>query len=225
MTDFPPFPSHAYSSCFIISHAHLDHVNGLVLSAGSLQGPRKRICASLHALKFLETIFADRIWPNLASWDADDAAHKLLYDPCVQNISSPQTLFLFNMSNAGCKYIQIKFRRGLQDGLPRRFSQGDARLAREDRRHARGLRVDDLLHPTRPFGPRVPLLRRRLPRQPRAPQESADDGRLARGGTQDTHHALQHLHRMFLAVRPARRAALRPPQPRAPRGRTRRPCD
>ncbi|KAI0005867.1 cyclic-AMP phosphodiesterase [Russula compacta] len=67
--------------CFIISHAHLDHVNGLILSAGSLQGSRKRICASLHALKSLETIFADRIWPNLASWDADDAAYKLLYDP------------------------------------------------------------------------------------------------------------------------------------------------
>ncbi|KAI0295495.1 cAMP phosphodiesterases class-II-domain-containing protein [Russula brevipes] len=67
--------------CFIISHAHLDHINGLVLSAGSLQGPRKRVCAPLHALNTLETIFSDRIWPNLASWDADDAAHKLLYDP------------------------------------------------------------------------------------------------------------------------------------------------
>ncbi|KAH9966498.1 cyclic-AMP phosphodiesterase, partial [Russula dissimulans] len=67
--------------CFLISHAHLDHVNGLVLSAGSLQGPRKRVCAPLHTLKTLETIFADRIWPNLASWDADDAAYKLLYDP------------------------------------------------------------------------------------------------------------------------------------------------
>jgi cAMP phosphodiesterase len=70
-------------SCFIISHAHLDHVNGLILSAGSLPGPRKRVCASLSTLKSLETIFADRIWPNLASWDTDDAAYKLLYDPCV----------------------------------------------------------------------------------------------------------------------------------------------
>jgi len=39
------------------------------------------VCAPLHTLKTLETIFADRIWPNLASWDADDAAYKLLYDP------------------------------------------------------------------------------------------------------------------------------------------------
>ena len=70
-------------SCFIISHAHLDHVNGLILSAGSLSGPRKRICASLSTLKSLETIFGDRIWPNLASWDTDDAAYKLLYDSYV----------------------------------------------------------------------------------------------------------------------------------------------
>ena len=76
---FPSLPR----SCFIISHAHLDHVNGLVLSAGSLLGPRKRVCAPQSTLKTLETIFSDRIWPNLASWDADDAAYKLLYDPCV----------------------------------------------------------------------------------------------------------------------------------------------
>jgi hypothetical protein len=79
------FPSpHPRSRCFVISHAHLDHVNGLVLSAGSLQGPRKRVCAPQYTLKTLETIFADRIWPSLASWDADDAAYKLLYDPCVR---------------------------------------------------------------------------------------------------------------------------------------------
>jgi 3',5'-cyclic-nucleotide phosphodiesterase len=81
MTDFLLLPS--LRSCFIISHAHLDHVNGLILSAGSLPGPRKRVCASLSTLKSLETIFGDRIWPNLASWDTDDAAYKLLYDPCV----------------------------------------------------------------------------------------------------------------------------------------------
>ncbi|KAI0282146.1 cAMP phosphodiesterases class-II-domain-containing protein [Russula aff. rugulosa BPL654] len=72
---------YSFIHCFIISHAHLDHVNGLILSAGSLSGSRKRVCASLSTLKTLETIFADRIWPNLASWDADDAAYKLLYDP------------------------------------------------------------------------------------------------------------------------------------------------
>ncbi|KAF8275201.1 cAMP phosphodiesterases class-II-domain-containing protein [Lactarius quietus] len=65
--------------CFLISHAHLDHVAGLILSAGSLQGCRKRVCAPPSALKTLETIFSDRIWPNLASWDENDAPFKLLY--------------------------------------------------------------------------------------------------------------------------------------------------
>ncbi|KAI0252261.1 cAMP phosphodiesterases class-II-domain-containing protein [Lactifluus subvellereus] len=72
--------------CFLISHAHLDHVNGLVLSAGSLDSSekrRKRVCAPLKALKVLETIFSDRVWPNLASWNADNAAYKFLYDPTI----------------------------------------------------------------------------------------------------------------------------------------------
>ncbi|KAI0273851.1 cAMP phosphodiesterases class-II-domain-containing protein [Gloeopeniophorella convolvens] len=67
--------------CFLISHAHLDHVNGLILSAGSFNGPRKRIHAAQRALECLETVFSDRVWPNLASWDVNDDAHKLLYDP------------------------------------------------------------------------------------------------------------------------------------------------
>jgi hypothetical protein len=70
-------------SSFLISHAHLDHVAGLILSAGSLHGCRKRVCAPPSALKTLETIFSDRIWPNLASWDEDDAPFKLLYRPYV----------------------------------------------------------------------------------------------------------------------------------------------
>lgn len=66
-------------SCFLITHAHLDHVNGLVISAGSLAGPRKRVYALKQTLEDLESIFSDRIWPNLASWDEEDDEHKLLY--------------------------------------------------------------------------------------------------------------------------------------------------
>ncbi|KAJ7168116.1 cyclic-AMP phosphodiesterase [Mycena crocata] len=66
--------------CFLISHAHLDHINSLVISAGSLGGPRKRLCAAKQTLADLESVFADRIWPRLASWNsADDDDHKLLY--------------------------------------------------------------------------------------------------------------------------------------------------
>ncbi|KAJ6618282.1 hypothetical protein B0H10DRAFT_2164196 [Mycena sp. CBHHK59/15] len=65
--------------CFLISHAHLDHVNSLVISAGSLGGPRKRLFAAKQTLEDLESVFSDRIWPNLASWSENDDNHKLLY--------------------------------------------------------------------------------------------------------------------------------------------------
>ncbi|KAI0057120.1 hypothetical protein BV25DRAFT_1863869 [Artomyces pyxidatus] len=71
---------YSYIRGFLITHGHLDHVNGLVLSAGSLHGPRKHVYAAHHTLLDLETIFSDRVWPNLASWDANDDAFKLLYD-------------------------------------------------------------------------------------------------------------------------------------------------
>ncbi|KAJ7684734.1 cyclic-AMP phosphodiesterase [Mycena polygramma] len=82
--------------CFLISHAHLDHVNSLVISAGSLSGPRKRLCAAEQTLADLESVFSDRIWPNLASWNEDDDDHKLLYtildmndayQPLIPNVS------------------------------------------------------------------------------------------------------------------------------------------
>ncbi|KAI0306731.1 cAMP phosphodiesterases class-II-domain-containing protein [Multifurca ochricompacta] len=91
--DLSSYQVYSLIHCFLISHAHLDHVNGLILSAGALHGHRKRVCASLHALKSLETIFADRIWPNLASWDANDAVYKLLYDPLKFDDENYRTIF------------------------------------------------------------------------------------------------------------------------------------
>ncbi|EEB94825.1 hypothetical protein MPER_06300, partial [Moniliophthora perniciosa FA553] len=75
-----------------IRHAHLDHINGLVISAGTLEGPRKRVYGVKKALEDLETIFADRIWPNLASWKEDDDDYKLLYSAVSAN-GSYQTIF------------------------------------------------------------------------------------------------------------------------------------
>jgi hypothetical protein len=77
-----------YLRSFLITHAHLDHCSSLILSAGSFTGSRKTIYAAHQTLKDLEGVFADRIWPNLASWDKDDEPYKLLYSPSV-------TLLLF----------------------------------------------------------------------------------------------------------------------------------
>ncbi|KLO12011.1 hypothetical protein SCHPADRAFT_905529 [Schizopora paradoxa] len=68
---------------FLVSHAHLDHVMGLILLAGTVGGPRKSIRSTRQVLEDLEeSIFRpSRIWPNLASWNKDDADHMYLYDP------------------------------------------------------------------------------------------------------------------------------------------------
>ncbi|KAJ7285995.1 cAMP phosphodiesterases class-II-domain-containing protein [Mycena rebaudengoi] len=77
---------YSFVRCFLISHAHLDHVNSLVISAGSLGGSRKRLFAAQKTLQDLEScVFSDRIWPNLASWNEDDEDHKLLYTALGMN--------------------------------------------------------------------------------------------------------------------------------------------
>lgn len=65
--------------CFLVTHAHLDHINSLVVSAGSLRGCRKRVYGLKQTLQDLELVFSDRIWPNLASWKEEDDEVKLLY--------------------------------------------------------------------------------------------------------------------------------------------------
>ncbi|KAF8644150.1 hypothetical protein AX16_008677 [Volvariella volvacea WC 439] len=70
---------YSFIRAFLISHAHLDHISGLVLSAGSLSGPRRRVYGASCTLKDLECVFSDRIWPNLASWNESDESYKLLY--------------------------------------------------------------------------------------------------------------------------------------------------
>jgi hypothetical protein len=68
------------SRCYLITHSHLDHVNGLVLSAGSMGG-QKSIHARKQTIKDLEVIFADRLWPKLASHKKEDANAMLVYSP------------------------------------------------------------------------------------------------------------------------------------------------
>ncbi|EGN96145.1 hypothetical protein SERLA73DRAFT_185733, partial [Serpula lacrymans var. lacrymans S7.3] len=70
---------YSFVQCFLLTHAHLDHINSLVLSAGSLLGPSKRIYGASQTLKDVELVFSDRLWPNLATWDENDESYKLLY--------------------------------------------------------------------------------------------------------------------------------------------------
>ncbi|KAF5391943.1 hypothetical protein D9757_001680 [Collybiopsis confluens] len=76
---------YSFVRAFLITHAHLDHISSLVLSAGSLGGERKRVYALKETLKDLEGVFNWRTWPNLASYAEDDENFKLLYSPLVPN--------------------------------------------------------------------------------------------------------------------------------------------
>lgn len=77
-------PSERVISAFLITHAHLDHIMGLVLLAGTLHGGRKSLMGATQTLKDLESVFQpSRVWPNLASWERNDSDHLYLYDPYV----------------------------------------------------------------------------------------------------------------------------------------------
>lgn len=71
------------SRSYLITHAHMDHINGLILAAGSLSGCTRRIHAVHQTLNDIESVFSDRLWPNLATWNTDDDAAALLYSECV----------------------------------------------------------------------------------------------------------------------------------------------
>ena len=49
------------------------------MSAGTLGGSSKRIYGTPQTLKDLETIFSDRIWPRLATYDETNPSFRLFY--------------------------------------------------------------------------------------------------------------------------------------------------
>ena len=81
---FPPLGT------YLIFYAHLDHVLSLVLLAGSFSGSRKSVRGSRDCLEDLHSIFEpSQIWPNLASWNPEDADYLHLYDPTLPIGESP----------------------------------------------------------------------------------------------------------------------------------------
>ncbi|KAG6332397.1 hypothetical protein ID866_6691 [Astraeus odoratus] len=74
-------PSTVYSNvkCFLLTHAHLDHISSLVMSAGTIGGGSKCIYGSPQTLQDLETVFSGRIWPRLAGYDENNPLIRLIY--------------------------------------------------------------------------------------------------------------------------------------------------
>lgn len=84
-----PFTVYSNVQCFLITHAHLDHISSLVVSAGTMGGGRKFIYGSPQTLKDLETIFSGRTWPKLAGYDEDDPVFRLIYRASVLDTFLP----------------------------------------------------------------------------------------------------------------------------------------
>lgn len=58
----------SFAHSFLLTHAHLDHILGLVLGSASLPGKRK-VFGLRPTLENLKDVFNGKIWPKLASFD------------------------------------------------------------------------------------------------------------------------------------------------------------
>lgn len=117
-------PGLSFERCFLISHAHFDHISGLVLSAGSLSGGRKRVYALKNTLDSIASVFNDRLWPNLASFDERDERSKLHLCPSVSTPFPgfvPNVIFACSLRLGQPRYTQIHASVSV---LPLRLSHG-----------------------------------------------------------------------------------------------------
>ena len=61
----------SFTKGFLISHAHLDHICGMVLGCASLPG-KKSVWGLKPTLENIMQLFDGKIWPKLASWDNEE---------------------------------------------------------------------------------------------------------------------------------------------------------
>ncbi|GJJ12460.1 hypothetical protein Clacol_006702 [Clathrus columnatus] len=80
---------------YFITHAHLDHISGLVLSAGTFpKKHRQRIAALNNVLEDIEGVFSGKIWPKLANRNEQDASDNISYLLTSNDKTKRQFLFL-----------------------------------------------------------------------------------------------------------------------------------
>ncbi|KAH9925264.1 cyclic-AMP phosphodiesterase [Fomitopsis serialis] len=70
---------YSWIKCFSVSHAHLDHISGLALTASTLKGKRT-VFGARRCLQNIENLFSGQLWPRLASWKEDDNVPLLLQE-------------------------------------------------------------------------------------------------------------------------------------------------
>ena len=62
---------------YLITHAHMDHINSMVICAGSIPGGPRRVFAVHDTLLDIQDVFSGRLWPNLGTWD--EGAQDMFY--------------------------------------------------------------------------------------------------------------------------------------------------
>ncbi|KDQ13130.1 hypothetical protein BOTBODRAFT_395355 [Botryobasidium botryosum FD-172 SS1] len=77
---------YSFIRTFLITHAHMDHICGLVLGAGSQGGPVRNIVAIESVIVTLEGVFNGRLWPRLAVRQSEPAPNSFYrYKPIATN--------------------------------------------------------------------------------------------------------------------------------------------
>jgi len=89
---------YSFIRTFLITHAHMDHVCGLVLGAGSQGGPVRHIVGLESVILTLEGAFNGRLWPRLAVRQSEPAPSSFYrykpitttdsYTPVAPNLSA-----------------------------------------------------------------------------------------------------------------------------------------
>ncbi|KAI5474439.1 cAMP-specific phosphodiesterase [Pseudohyphozyma bogoriensis] len=59
-----------YIRCFTVSHAHLDHCQGLVISSGAALNARP-LYGTFRTLANMDRMFDGGVWPRLVGWESD----------------------------------------------------------------------------------------------------------------------------------------------------------
>ncbi|GAA5833377.1 hypothetical protein JCM11251_003477 [Rhodosporidiobolus azoricus] len=56
-------------SCFAITHAHLDHIAGLIISSAACRPPPKPVYGIKRTIENIEKLMDGGVWPMLGGWD------------------------------------------------------------------------------------------------------------------------------------------------------------
>ncbi|GAA5858238.1 hypothetical protein JCM8547_005704 [Rhodosporidiobolus lusitaniae] len=56
-------------SCFAITHAHLDHIAGLIISSAACRPPPKPVWGIKRTIQNIERLMDGGVWPMLGGWD------------------------------------------------------------------------------------------------------------------------------------------------------------